>query len=223
MTRLPFAAAAAILASGAASAADFSFSGTFSQDDDVVIFDFMVGAPSTVTLRSFSYAGGTQADRTVVAAGGFDPIVAVFDAAGVLIGDQDDANDDGNVVPADPVTSDAFDVLLDLMLAAGSYSVAISQFENFAAGPNLSDGFDESGADFTSAFGCAAGRFCDFGGFDRAPSFAFDILNVASAAVGDGTTGGVETGGGGMSVIPLPAAGWLAMLALGGLGAMRRR
>ena len=48
--RLP--AALALFAFAApAGAADFSFSGTFSADDDAVAFDVPVGAPTTVDLR----------------------------------------------------------------------------------------------------------------------------------------------------------------------------
>ncbi len=53
-------------------AADFSFRGNFSTDDEVHLFNFSVGATSTVTLKTLSYAGGTQADGTVISAGGFD-------------------------------------------------------------------------------------------------------------------------------------------------------
>ena len=223
--RLP--AALALFAFAApAGAADFSFSGTFSADDDVVVFDFLVGTPFTVTLRSYSYAGALQADGTVVPFGGFDPILAVFDAAGTLVGDQDDAG--AEAVPADPITGEAFDVRLDLALGAGAYSVAVSQYNNFAIGPSLSDGFGQAGATFTSQYGCSNGRFCDAGGSNRTPFFAFDILGVLNAAVSDGTTGGVDVGegGGGMSVVPVPAAGSLAalgLLALAGLGRRRRR
>ncbi len=212
--------AAALLAAGAAHAADFSFSGTFSQDDDVIVFDFIVGADSDVVLRSYSYAGGVQANGAGVNSGGFDPILAVFDASGAVLAEQDDAGSDGNDVPADPDTGAPFDVLLEITLAAGDYSVAVSQYDNFAAGSDLSDGFSRTDPTFTSVFGCSNGRFCDATGANRRPFFAFDILNVAGASVGDDTTGGVDID---MSVIPVPAAGWLALLGLGGLGALRRR
>ena len=39
---------------GAAQAANFSFTGIFTQDDDVQLFSFVVGAPSTVTLLTYS-------------------------------------------------------------------------------------------------------------------------------------------------------------------------
>jgi hypothetical protein len=70
--------AAMVLVSTPAAAADFSFTGNFTQDDNVQLFNFVVGAPSSVTLRTWSYAGGTNAAGTTIARGGFDPILALF-------------------------------------------------------------------------------------------------------------------------------------------------
>jgi hypothetical protein len=48
--------AAAVAAAVPAQAADFSFSGMFTGDDDVAFFDFTATDASTITLRSYSYA-----------------------------------------------------------------------------------------------------------------------------------------------------------------------
>lgn len=123
---------------GLALADNFSFTGTFAADDDVQLFNFTVGASSTVTMITKSYAGGTLADGTVISAGGFDPILSLFDSTGSLIG----ANDDGSFdVGIDPVTGRRFDTFLQLVLATGDYMVAVSQFNNFVIGTNLSNGF----------------------------------------------------------------------------------
>lgn len=45
-----------------AMADDFSFTGNLSDDDDVQLFEFSVGVTSTVTMRTYSYAGGVMAD-----------------------------------------------------------------------------------------------------------------------------------------------------------------
>ena len=169
---------------GAAAAADFPFSGNFIQDDDVQLFSFTANGASTVTLRSYGYAGGTQADGNIVPAGGFDPILALFNASGQLIDQQDDADDDGNVVPADPVTELQFDVLFTQLLAAGSYTVAVTQFNNFALGPSRSNGFAQAGqGNFTaSEFGCGgSGAFFDVGCNQRDSRWAFDVLGVEDA------------------------------------------
>src|SRR5438309_8531640 len=102
--------AATLALSGApAAAANFSYTGTLSNPDQVLLFDFVVGAPSTVTLRTYSYAGGTNAAGTVIPRGGFDPILALFDASGNEINQNDDG---GGNVPADAVTGANFDTFL---------------------------------------------------------------------------------------------------------------
>lgn len=184
---------------------DFSFTGTFGGDDDVQLFFFTADGASSVTLRTYGYAGGVQADGNVVSAGGFDPILSLFDSTGSLIAE----NDDG-FGPADPSTGASFDAEFSQVLAAGSYAVAISQYDNFAIGPDLSDGFALTGDPFFTAFnGCSNGQFCDVSGvspFDnRTNEWALDILNVETA------------------VIPEPSTGLLVLMGLVGLRVPRRR
>ena len=162
--------------------AAFSFRGNFAADDDVQIFTFVVGGESPVTLVTYSYAGGTQADGTVIPRGGFDPILALFDAAGNLIGQNDDGG--GGNVPTDPVTGRAYDTFLQTVLSPGEYSVAVMQYNNFAAGQTLAEGFARVGQPFfTAAWGCSNGQFCDVGASNRTSSWAFDILGVLSIIV----------------------------------------
>ena len=100
---------------GNAAALNFSFYGSFTSDDDVQLFSFKVGDVSAVTLRTYSYAGGVNADGVTVARGGFDPILALFDSQGEFIDD----NDDGYGVPKDSVTHKGYDTMLKANLAAG--------------------------------------------------------------------------------------------------------
>ncbi len=167
---LTTALAALVLAAAGttASAANVSFTGTLPGDNAVQLFSFTLDAISDVTLRSWSYAGGVNAAGQAIAAGGFDPLVTLFDGLGagaLLI----DANDDGLGVAIDPVTGNAYDSLLELLaLPVGSYTVALSQFANFAGGPTLGDGFIGGGN----------------AGFDgRSAAWALDILSVARASV----------------------------------------
>ena len=170
-----------LMAFGAAhlSAAGFSFTGSLPQGDQVQLFQFSVATASPVTLRTISYAGGTNSAGMVVPEGGFDPYLALFDSVGVFIFD----NDEGPTAPVSPVTGSAYDALIQQTLAPGSYMLSLSQFDNIAIGPNLSSGFVEAGAgNFTGAFGCSNGSFCDIDGNNRTNAWAVDILNVASAA-----------------------------------------
>ncbi|MCK6370905.1 MAG: DVUA0089 family protein [Gammaproteobacteria bacterium] len=126
-------------------AATISATGNLAQDDSVATFTFTLSAADNVTLRTFSYAGGTNGAGTAISAGGFDPTLALFDDAGNLLMSQDDATPECSGVDSDPVTSECFDVLLTTSLAAGSYLVAITQFDNHALGPTWADGFSQSG------------------------------------------------------------------------------
>ena len=40
---------------------------------------FTADGTSTINFRSYSYAGGTTADGTIIAAGGFSPVLTLFD------------------------------------------------------------------------------------------------------------------------------------------------
>jgi hypothetical protein len=170
-----------VLAASLASAANFSFQGTLTRDDEVQLFTFAVGSTSTVTLRTWSYAGGVNAAGTTIARGGFDPILALFNGSGALI----NTNDDGNFnVPADPVTGENFDTYLQSSLGPGTYTVSVMQYDNFANEPNLSNGFVNTGnPTFTSIFGCSNRRFCDVDGVNRTGAWAFDVLGVDAASV----------------------------------------
>ncbi len=201
---------AALLVTAAASAhagtQNFSFTGTFSGDADVQAFNFTIGSLSTVTLISYSYAGGTMADGTVIAAGGFDPILALWDSAGNLIQQYDDGPE---IVPADPVTGQYFDTHLILTnLAAGDYTATIAQYANFAAGSRLSNGFTQSNPFFTAAYGCSNGQFCDAARDNRTNFWAFDVLGVDSAVT---------------PTIPVPATLPLIVAGLGALRLVTRR
>ncbi len=207
--RVAIFSAAAMLYAGSASAADISFTGSFATDDTVQLFNFSVAAPSLVKLRSYSYAGGVQANGNVVSAGGFDPILALFDSAGHLINQNDDGH---GVVPFDSATGNDWDTYLQSTLAPGNYVVSVMEYDNFANGPNLANGFSRDGqGNFTAAFACGAAAFCDVGAHSRTNQWAFDILNVSDAVLADRVPGNV-------SAVPIPAALPLLMSALAWLG-----
>ena len=186
--------------SAPAYSADFSFTGNLPNDDSVLLFEFTIAAPANVTLLSYSYAGGTNSSSAVIPAGGFDPILSVFDSSGALI----DFNDDGSSpdVGIDPVSGNDWDTYLELnALPAGTYTVSLSQYNNFAIGPNLSNGFQGSG---TSGF-------VDDDGYTRTSAWAFDILNADSADLADTIQGGPS---GSATAIPTLSEWMLIVLAM---------
>ncbi len=191
----------AVIASSAA-ATTFSYTGTLDYDDSLGYTYFTVDSPSIVTLQTFSYAGGTQADGNVVAAGGFNPIISLFDPTDSLIA----FNSFGTTPPVgvDPVTGYSFDASMELLLDAGAYVAVVTQYDNYATGPSFWDGFERFGDHwFTSMFACSNGAFCDVGGDNRTAEWAMDISIIAA--------------------VPLPASLPLLMLGLGGLAVLRRR
>lgn len=176
LTKLFVAFLALSVSSVVCRADDFSFTGSFNSINDVQLFTFSIGATSTVTLRSYGYAGGTNSAGMVIPEGGFDPILALFRGTGpgaVYI----NQNDDGgcSLVPADSVTGQCWDTYLQLPgLTPGEYTVSIQDYANFANGPTLGDGF--TGGALTG------GTFIDATGTNRNANWAFDVLGVDSAS-----------------------------------------
>ncbi|HEX5481760.1 MAG TPA: DVUA0089 family protein [Terriglobia bacterium] len=175
-----------LLAASSARADDFSFTGNFTQDDNVQLFHFSVGTSSNVVLRTWSYAGGTNAAGQSIAEGGFDPILALFDSTGALINQNDDGGC-GNVA-ADSVTGSCFDTYLAVNdLTAGDYTVSVMEYNSFANGPNLSDGFSQDGTgNFTlAAYGDSStpcDKYIDVNGVCRDSHWAFDVDGVLRAS-----------------------------------------
>ncbi len=189
-------ACAVLLSAATAQATTMSWRGSFTGDADVQRLDFTLASAGDIELKTLSYAGGTQADGTVLSAGGFDPILSLFDSTGDLL----HVNDDGYGVGVDPVTFNTWDSRIVASLGAGDYFVTITQYDNFPVGTNFSDGFWQTDSDFTGWFGCSNGMFCDAGAYNRTGAWAVDLAPV-----------------------PLPATLPLALAGLAALGAIGRR
>ena len=169
--------ATTLLASGVPTfALDFDFSGTFSRDNDIAQFNFTVGSDSTITIFSSSWDDG-----------GFDPILAIWDAGtGNLIQQQDDGLNSGSTFSnGTSYDHGIWDSYYTQFLSAGNYIATVAQYNNFAAGGNLSNGFVHDGdPNFTSAFGSQTYFNGVFGSPNPDPrngNYAFHILNVAEA------------------------------------------
>ena len=105
LSRFGFLVLAFCFSIGVAAAGNFSYTGAFSQDDQLEVFLFTAPSASTV-VRTWSYAGGINDAGQVILPGGFDPILTVFDATGGLVAGSSliDSNNDG-IMTCDEVNS----------------------------------------------------------------------------------------------------------------------
>lgn len=125
-----------------------------------VVKTFHLSTLSSVTATTFGYGGGTNGNGASIAAGGFEPYLSLFDAAGNFLA----STFSGVTCPpgAGSYNGACYDVTLDAgTLAAGDYQIAISAFENMSLAENsggvLLDGFTglgnlASGEDLHYAF-----------------------------------------------------------------------
>ena len=120
-----------------------------------------------MTLRTWGYAGtglGTNAAGATILAGGFDPVLTVYDAGTVGLGPLSpyvDSNNDGAGVAIDLATGNAYDSLLTLagLDPTHTYALVLSENDNLSPGypSTYGDGFSQTGqgnftpVDFKSA------------------------------------------------------------------------
>lgn len=89
----------------------------------------------------------------------------------------------GCEVSLDPLINGCWNMWMELGIGLhpGNYTVAITEYDNFPAGPVLPDGFVRGGQGNFTAGWCGAASFCDKPGVARNGSWALDILGVAMA------------------------------------------
>jgi hypothetical protein len=137
---------------------------------------------------TYSYGGGTSKTGPIVAAGGLEPYLSLFDSTGGFLA----STFSGPLCPpgANTVGGNCFDVSLDGgLLAPGTYEIALTAFDNMSLAENngppllLSDGF-------TGLGNLAPGENL---------TYAFDVILAGGSGPG----------------VPEPATGWLLAPALG--------
>lgn len=179
-----------MLAAFSAEAASFSYSGNFVEDDDVLFFLIQVDAPTTLTIRTLSFGGGTNEAGSNIAAGGFAPVLTLFSP--VAAGQEVIAEDrNGNTPPScgvrvvDASTNSCWDGYLSLSLSlSGIYTLALTQDANLAQGPDLASGFIQANTgNFTGPlFTGSDGSFLTAFGEQRTSFYALDIVGASGVS-----------------------------------------
>ena len=173
-----------------ASAAPFSpitQSGLFTTDDQNVPYSFHLDSTQALYLYTTSYAGGLNADGTTSASEGFDPILTLFDGTGAFLEQNDDNTSAYNRPDAE--TGAVYDAFINRELAAGDYTLVVTQFDNFAKSQSglagdLAQGFTRDGqGNFTSSldFANGTGPFYDTSSSPGDQNTGNYTFNVASA------------------------------------------
>jgi hypothetical protein len=138
----------------------------------VVQETFSLNSSSNLSVTTASYGGGTNLDGSIASAGGFQPSVTLYTAAGNYVASQQAGSP---VAKVDSLTGLALDAYLSrLNLSAGSYIITLTNWElqQPPTALNLSDGFVN--------YGGAA--LIDVGGNTRNASYALNVSVTPGAA-----------------------------------------
>jgi hypothetical protein len=181
------------------------FQGNFATDDQVALFNITANAPETLTIETYSYAGGTV-NATVIPAGGFAPTAFLFDNIGDVF---TLSNGSCSQVGTDPTSGNCNDLFFQDVLGPGTFTLALAVYNNSPVDTSVADGFVEDGdPGFTCVEAGTSGSFCDLTtalGTSRTGNFAVSITGADS-------------------VVNLPEPGTVLLLLAGGaLIALRRR
>ncbi len=176
----PICAALALpLAFSLAQGASASFTGNFTQDDQIAYMPFVVGAYGLVTIQTWSFGGGTNAAGSIIPSGGFAPVLTlVFPDDSVFM---DNGSDGCGGCNADPLFGGTSDAYISLFLDPGLYRVALTELDNEPIGPAWTDGLTRSGqGNFTENFAYTGGPSAPFllfyDGSKRNGNWAVDIV-----------------------------------------------
>lgn len=190
---LPGALAILILAAlSSAQASEFAAcaSGSFTRDDNIAAFAFVLKQPTLIYAQTTSYAGtasypgGVDFCGNAVPSGGFDPALSLFDLTTGELLDFNNNNSGDNpslfTLPADPTTGESFDAELVDILPPGDYLYTLTEWDNTPP-DNLGSGtFSEEGnGNFTSGLFGNCPRFADVTGACRSSDFALEFFGEA--------------------------------------------
>jgi hypothetical protein len=181
-----------LLSASGVFAGTVSYTGTLDSPEDTFETSATLSADGTLTLQTWGFGGGTNADGVAIPAGGFDPFVGVFDSDDDLIqGTSDVLSNYGSFTGCPPaglvtigsVADNCGDITMSLALPAGTYTVLVSDadyipnaiFDSPSYG-NLSEGFtDFTGGAFQT---CADESDCN----NDTANWALDVTTSGGAA-----------------------------------------
>lgn len=156
----------------AALAANFSFKSSFSTDDQLVMFSIDLPAAGDMSALTLSYGGGVNGKSEVIAAGGFAPVLTLFDGSGNDVHGNTGAS---NSCPGSG--SFCWDAVFTLLGApAGHYTLVLTQDGNNPNG-QLADGFSMVGQPhYTGQYiGSASATFIQIDQTQRTGQWALDL------------------------------------------------
>lgn len=188
MRHFYFAAVAGLVVTTPTHALDFDFSGHFTKDNDIAQFTFTVGGVGSSTVKVFSSSWLYGNPGVGQPLGGFDPILSIWRDNGTLMAQQDDGHVTGATLSNGvSYNHGVWDSYYTVSLAPGNYIATVGQYDNFAAGTQLAQGFRYDGNDnFTHDYGYGGGTQPYFNGVwdandPRTGYYEFHLLNVADA------------------------------------------
>jgi hypothetical protein len=128
-------------------AASISLTGSLDPNNpnDVFLYAFTLSTASNLTIQSYGYGGsanapgGANAGGAVIPTGDFDTYISLFDGAGPTATFLS-SNDDGVCPPGGATVACHDSTLAITALAAGSYTMALSVFDNFSFAENFGSG-----------------------------------------------------------------------------------
>lgn len=139
-----FAAALVFVLSATANAGliSSSFTGDFDDNDARYYISFDVTTDNTdVNLVTWSYAGGVNLAGTVIADGGFDTQLFLFDSMGGLIEGDDDGSSTVSLS-----SGNSYDSMIARSLNIGSYTAVLTQYNSdFISGDLFTGDWSNSG------------------------------------------------------------------------------
>ncbi len=200
---LPILVGGLLLAAASVHAETTSLQGSLAADDSLAVFSFDLLAAGDVRAQTWSYRGGTNAVGANVAAGGFAPVLSLFDGSGQLV-----AMDIGSSNTCSK--SFCWDASFAYLGAVpGQYTLVLSQDGNTPLGM-LADGYAMTGqTHYTAAYlgsNSANASFIQVDGTQRTGRWALDLTLPAL-----------------VTVVPEPGSPGLFVAGLAALGLLQRR